>query len=93
MRATLAALLLLMLSLSGCINTGSDAGEFSVDEVEKPGWEVGDWWLYTFETAQFGHHHVKQNQIWLETGHFVERILAVDGDFSIAIDVGQVGLQ
>ena len=54
MRATLAALLLLMLSLSGCINTGSDAGEFSVDEVEKPGWEVGDWWLYTFETAQFG---------------------------------------
>ena len=54
MRAALAALLLLMLSLSGCINTGSDAGEFSVDEVEKPGWEVGDWWLYTFETAQFG---------------------------------------
>ena len=33
MRAALAALLLLMLSLSGCINTGSDAGEFSVDEV------------------------------------------------------------
>ena len=54
MRATLAALLLLMLSLSGCINTGSDSGEFSVDEAEKPGWEVGDWWLYTFETAQFG---------------------------------------
>ena len=54
MRATLAALLLMMLSLSGCINTGSDSDEFSVDETEKPGWQVGDWWLYTFETAQFG---------------------------------------
>jgi len=55
MRATLAALLLMTLSLSGCISTGDlDSEEFVVDEVEKPGWQVGDWWLYTFETAQFG---------------------------------------
>ena len=54
MRATLAALLLMTLSLSGCINTGDSDSEFSVDEAEKPGWQIGDWWLYTFETSQFG---------------------------------------
>lgn len=54
MRASLAALLLLTLSLSGCINTDSGSEDFTVEEVEKPGWQVGDWWLYTFETAQFG---------------------------------------
>lgn len=54
MRAILAALLLMLLSLSGCITTGSGDEEFSVNETEKPGWQIGDWWLYTFETAQFG---------------------------------------
>tara|TARA_X000001036_G_C20567774_1_gene761333 strand:- start:72 stop:1007 length:936 start_codon:yes stop_codon:yes gene_type:complete len=51
----LLALLLASLSLSGCINTGdSDSEDFDVESTEKPGWQVGDWWLYTFETAQFG---------------------------------------
>ena len=55
MRAMLAALLMFSISLSGCIDTGdSDSEAFEVDSVEKPGWQVGDWWLYTFETAQFG---------------------------------------
>ncbi len=55
MRAMLAALLMVTISLSGCINTGdSDSEAFEVDSVEKPGWQVGDWWLYTFETSQFG---------------------------------------
>ena len=55
MRAILAALLMVSISLSGCIDTGdSDSEAFEVDSVEKPGWQVGDWWLYTFETAQFG---------------------------------------
>lgn len=55
MRAMLAALLMASLCLSGCINTGDDSDEdFEVDSVEKPGWQIGDWWLYTFETAQFG---------------------------------------
>lgn len=54
MRAVLAALLMVTISLSGCINTDSGSEKFEVDAVEKPGWQVGDWWLYTFETAQFG---------------------------------------
>ena len=54
MRAMLAALLMVTISLSGCINTDSNTEKFEVDAVEKPGWQVGDWWLYTFETAQFG---------------------------------------
>ena len=55
MRVALATLLLASLSLSGCINTGDSGSEdFEVESVEKPGWQIGDWWLYTFETAQFG---------------------------------------
>jgi hypothetical protein len=55
MRAMLAALLMVSISLSGCISTDdSDSEDFAVDSVEKPGWQVGDWWLYTFETSQFG---------------------------------------
>ena len=55
MRAMFTALLMASLCLSGCINIGDDSDEdFEVDSVEKPGWQIGDWWLYTFETAQFG---------------------------------------
>ena len=56
MRVALLSLLMVSVSLTGCLGIGEGSGseEFVVDEVEKPGWQVGDWWLYTFETAQFG---------------------------------------
>jgi len=53
MRVTLMALLMLSVAVSGCI--GDDSSE-NLDDVvlESPGWQVGDWWLYAFETPQFG---------------------------------------
>jgi len=56
MRAPLMALLLATVSLGGCMGSGdsSEPNGFDVDDPEKPGWAEGDWWLYTFETAQFG---------------------------------------
>ena len=54
MRAVFLALLMMSLTLAGCLDNGQettvDSGEFS----EKPGWQQGDWWLYTFSTPQFG---------------------------------------
>ncbi|MDP6870380.1 MAG: hypothetical protein QGI21_06395 [Candidatus Poseidoniaceae archaeon] len=53
MRTVLIAVLLLSVTLSGCI--GSDDSENLEGVVlESPGWQIGDWWLYTFETPQFG---------------------------------------
>ena len=56
MRVILAFMVLMLLPLSGCISTTSysDSESFNVDSTEKPGWDIGDWWLYTFETPQFG---------------------------------------
>ena len=56
MRVILALMVLMLLPLSGCISTTSysDSESFNVDSTEKPGWDIGDWWLYTFETPQFG---------------------------------------
>ena len=49
--------------------------------------------LANLEAAQLGHHHVQENQIGLEAGHFVERVAAIDGDGDIAIDAGQKGFE
>ena len=78
MRAPLMALLLLSITLSGCINSGDDSGsgDIGVDEVEKPGWQVGDWWLYTFETAQFGEDTARL---------VVTEINGGDGDYMLGI--------
>jgi hypothetical protein len=54
MRALLAALLLVSLSLSGCLDGDTDSDGLTDLVIEQPGWQVGDWWLYTFSTPQFG---------------------------------------
>jgi len=58
MRAYLLSLLMLTVSLAGCINDeGSnigDIGNTTDDELALPDWQIGDQWLYTFVTPQFG---------------------------------------
>ncbi len=49
---------MLTVSLAGCINDeGSnigDIGNTTEDELALPDWQIGDQWLYTFVTPQFG---------------------------------------
>ena len=53
MRAVILALLVITGGLSGCLGITDD--EFTYDtSLDTPGWEVGDWWLYTFVTPEFG---------------------------------------
>ncbi|MGY8670235.1 MAG: hypothetical protein ACKVJ7_04205 [Candidatus Poseidoniales archaeon] len=53
MRAIILSLLVLSAGLSGCLGiTDDDASSDST--LGTPGWEVGDWWLYTFVTPEFG---------------------------------------
>ena len=58
MRAYLLSLLMLTISLAGCINDeGSNIGgigDTTEDELALPDWQIGDQWLYTFVTPQFG---------------------------------------
>ena len=58
MRAYLLALLMLAVSLSGCINdestNASGIGDTTEDELALPDWQIGDQWLYNFITPQFG---------------------------------------
>ena len=58
MRAYLLSLLMLAVSLAGCVNDeGSnigDIGDTTEDELALPDWQIGDQWLYTFVTPQFG---------------------------------------
>lgn len=58
MRAYLLSLLMLTVSLAGCINDESsnigDIGNTTEDELALPDWQIGDQWLYTFVTPQFG---------------------------------------
>ena len=57
MRAYLLAVLMVTLSLAGCINDqGSNLGgigDTTQDELALPDWQVGDQWLYTFITPEF----------------------------------------
>ncbi|HIO94401.1 MAG TPA: hypothetical protein EYN46_03510 [Candidatus Poseidoniales archaeon] len=51
----LLVVLLLSSSLAGCLTTGSgDDGYDDDGPIESPQWEVGQWWLYTFITPEFG---------------------------------------
>ncbi|DAC28624.1 MAG TPA: hypothetical protein HA327_06320 [Candidatus Poseidoniaceae archaeon] len=58
MRAYLLAVLMMTFSLAGCINDqGSNLGgigDTTQDELALPDWQVGDQWLYTFITPEFG---------------------------------------
>ena len=53
MRAIILALLVLSGGLSGCLGI-TDEEDSSDSTLDTPGWEVGDWWLYTFVTPEFG---------------------------------------
>lgn len=44
------------------------------------------------EAAEFRHHDVEQDQVRIEAGNFVERILAIDCHFGLAIDIDEIGL-
>ena len=50
------ACLMLMCIVSGCIETGDSgqSGETKDGDILLPEWEVGNNWLYTFITPQFG---------------------------------------
>ncbi len=58
MRAYLLSLLMVTVSLAGCISnedsTASDIGNTTVDDLALPEWQIGEQWLYTFITPQFG---------------------------------------
>ena len=58
MRAYLLSLLMMTVSLAGCINDeGSNVsgiGDTTEDELALPDWQIGDQWLYTFITPEFG---------------------------------------
>ena len=51
-------LLMLSLGLAGCLDgptvSTSGQGDTRAEELVLPTWEVGDQWLYTFTTPQFG---------------------------------------
>ena len=52
MRAYVLSLLMMTVSLAGCITGGdlssSDIGNTTEDELALPDWQIGDQWLYTF---------------------------------------------
>ena len=59
MRAYLLSMLMLTISLAGCINdegssTAGGIGDTTEDELALPDWQIGDEWLYTFITPEFG---------------------------------------
>ena len=58
MRAYLLSLLMLTVSLAGCITdegtSSSGIGDTTEDELALPVWQIGDQWLYTFITPEFG---------------------------------------
>ncbi len=58
MRAFLLSLLMMTVCLAGCVSNDaaneSDIGDTTQDELALPVWEIGDQWLYTFITPEFG---------------------------------------
>ena len=53
-RALLGMMLVLILTVPGCTTGIGGLGPRDSQALEVPAWEVGDWWLYTFETPEFG---------------------------------------
>ena len=55
MRAAMLVALLLLPALAGCLEGPRTPSEIEAEEgLIAPPWEVGDWWLYTFVTPEFG---------------------------------------
>ena len=48
-----ALIVVLLMFLSGCVSS-NNSGSSSDDELLVPQWEIGDWWMYTFTTPEFG---------------------------------------
>ena len=55
MRTPLMVLLMLSVSLAGCLESGSSLnnGPGDADLSEPAEWQVGQWWLYTFSTPEW----------------------------------------
>jgi len=55
MRASLMALLMLSISLAGCINIGDSTrqNQNQPDLSNAATWQIGQWWLYTFSTPEW----------------------------------------
>ena len=45
------------------------------------------------EAAQLGHHHVEQDQVGLERGHFGQGVATVDRHGNFAVEAAQIGLE
>ena len=58
MRAYLLSFLMMTVCLTGCIGddtiADSEIGDTTEDELVLPQWQIGDQWLYTFITPEFG---------------------------------------
>ena len=55
MRASLMALLMLSVSLAGCLESGNSLNNGPGDpDLSAPAeWQIGQWWLYTFSTPDW----------------------------------------
>ena len=55
MRTPLMVLLMLSVSLAGCLESGSSLnnGPGDANLSEPAEWQVGQWWLYTFSTPEW----------------------------------------
>ena len=55
MRTPLMVLLMLSVSLAGCLESGSSLNNGPGDpDLSQPAeWQVGQWWLYTFSTPEW----------------------------------------
>ena len=52
-RALAIITILISSSLAGCTGGSSGGGGVGSNSIERPTWEVGDWWLYTFSTPDY----------------------------------------
>ncbi|MBJ23561.1 MAG: hypothetical protein CMB64_02710 [Euryarchaeota archaeon] len=47
-------LVILMLFFPGCLSGSSSSEGDASETFDSPVWELGDWWMYTFTTPEFG---------------------------------------
>ena len=52
--AGIALMILIITSFAGCINNDSGTNNNTNSNIEVPVWEIGQWWMYTFTTPEFG---------------------------------------
>jgi hypothetical protein len=68
-------LLMLTISLAGCVSNDSTSslgiGDTTEDELALPEWQVGDQWLYTFITPEFGEDSARLVVAEIDDGLFM----------------------